>query len=82
VVAEEKRLTEELNGDGKQIKGLRTQVAEQQEERQNSLLEQEYLRPLLYNRLVESQLVLKRQRALESRLRELKEAPATTARRP
>jgi hypothetical protein len=71
LLAEEQRLTEEVNGDGKQKKGLRTLVAEQEQERQNSLIEQDYLRPLLYNRLVESQLVRKRQRTLESRLREL-----------
>jgi hypothetical protein len=82
LMLEEQRLTEEVNGDGKQKKGLRTLVAEQEQERLNSLNEQEYLRPLLYNRMVEAQLVQKRQRTLESRLRELQGTKTTALPRP
>jgi hypothetical protein len=46
VVAEEKRLTEEINGDGQKKKGLRKQLEEVQEAMLNSLGEKEFLRRL------------------------------------
>ena len=46
VVAEEKRLTEEINGDGQKRKGLRKQLEEMQESMLSSLGEKEFLRRL------------------------------------
>jgi hypothetical protein len=69
LLTEEKRLTTEI-GDGKE-KGLRADLASVQLARQRSEDEQEFLRPLLYNRQVEVQILVKRQKALEARLKEL-----------
>lgn len=107
LLAEEKRLTEEMNGDGAQKKGLRKQMEETQLALLNSVGtkeflrrlekagvplvivnlqdvegEHEYLMPLLYNRLAEGQAQLRRQQALEARLKELQAAVTTTARNP
>jgi hypothetical protein len=69
---EERKLTEEI-GDGRE-KGLRAELAAVQRDEQRSQAEQEFLRPLLYNRLVEIQILAKRQKALEARLKELEGA--------
>jgi hypothetical protein len=109
VLAEEKQLTEEINGDGQKKKGLRRQLEDVQEATLNSLGEKEFLRRLekagvylvlpaisdkegehehlmrtLYNRKIEAQSQLRRQKELESRLQELKNAAAGTkvARQP
>ncbi len=65
----EKQLTEEI-GDG-QEKGLRADLAAVQLAEKRSLDEQEFLKPLLYNRQVEVQLLQRRQQALEARVKEL-----------
>jgi hypothetical protein len=54
--------------------GLRFQLARDQQEEKNSQLEQEYLKPFLYNALAEAHILTKRQKALEARLRELESA--------
>jgi len=70
---EEERLTKEVNGDPKEkTKGLRDLLAEEVAVEKNLQEELEYLRPLRYNRQVESALLLKRQGALKSRLDEMK----------
>lgn len=96
-VAEEQRLTEEVNGDGQKKKGLRKQLEDVQEEMLSSLGEKEFLRRLersgvylvlpsikdmegehehlmrtLYNRKIEAQSQIHRQKQLESRLEELR----------
>lgn len=102
LVAEEKRLTEQINGDGQKQKGLRKQLEDVQEAMLNSLGEKEFLRRIekagvylvlpsikdqegehdhlmrtLYNRKIEAQLQLRRQKELESRLEELKSGTGT-----
>jgi CHASE3 domain sensor protein len=59
---------------------LRADLAAQELANQKSLAEQEYLRPLLYNRQVEAQILVKRRKALEARLKELETVPVV--RRP
>jgi hypothetical protein len=69
LVAQESKLSEEI-GDGRAA-GLRAELAAQQSEVKKSQSEQEFLEPLLYNRLVELQILKKRHAALEARLKEL-----------
>ncbi len=69
LVAQEKQLTEQL-GDGK-VRGLRFDLAQEQLAEQRSLNEQEFLRPLLYNSMVERQSLEDRQKVLEQRLKQL-----------
>jgi predicted nucleic acid-binding Zn-ribbon protein len=69
--AQEKALGEQI-GNGRT--GLRRQLAIDLEEEKNSRDEQEYLKPLLYNRLVQVHILSKRQGALEARLKELEGA--------
>jgi hypothetical protein len=66
---DEQKLTA-IIGNGQ--KGLRKDLADQQRAERNSLDEQEFLKPLLYNRLAEVQSLTQRHSALESRLKELK----------
>jgi hypothetical protein len=85
LIEQEKALTEELVGkdlgkDRGTVKGLRADLAAQELANQKSLAEQEYLRPLLYNRQVEAQILVKRRKALEARLKELETVPVV--RRP
>ena len=47
------------------------------EEEKRSLNEQEFVKPLLYNRLVELQILTKRNEALASRLKEVEGAAVT-----
>jgi hypothetical protein len=65
---DEQQLNDEI-GDG--TKGLRAKLAATQLEERNSLDEQEDLKPLLYNRQVEAQLLAKRNQALKTRIQEL-----------
>jgi hypothetical protein len=74
----ERQLTEQV-GNGRD-KGLRAQLAAEQLAEKNSIDEQEFIKPLLYNREVEGQLLVKRGKALEARLKEL--AGAAVTRRP
>jgi hypothetical protein len=69
LLAQESKLSEQI-GDGKAA-GLRAELAAQQSEVRKSQSEQEFLEPLLYNRLVELQILKKRHAALEARLKEL-----------
>ena len=78
VLDAERLLTEQI-GNGND-KGLRAQLAAIQLAEKNSLDEQEFIKPLLYNREVEGQLLAKRGRALEARLKELEGVSVT--RRP
>jgi len=68
-VDKEKALTV-LIGNGKD-KGLRAQLAAELLAEKNSVDEQEFLKPLLYNRQVELQVLAKRSRELQARLKEL-----------
>jgi len=72
LMKEEGRLTLEMNGEAGKTKGLRDLLAEEVAVEKNLQEELEYLRPLRYNRQVESALLLKRQQSLKSRLDELK----------
>jgi hypothetical protein len=72
LMKEEGRLTLEMNGEAGKTKGLRDLLAEEVAVEKNIQEELEYLRPLRYNRQVESALLLKRQQSLKSRLDELK----------
>jgi hypothetical protein len=74
LMKEEGRLTLEMNGEAGKTKGLRDLLAEEVAVEKNLQEELEYLRPLRYNRQVESALLLKRQQSLKSRLDELKNA--------
>src|SRR5262249_6920543 len=62
LVDEERKLTEQI-GDGKE-KGLRADLAGVQLKEKISHDEEEFLKPLLYNRQVEYSLLMKRQQAL------------------
>jgi hypothetical protein len=52
-------------------KGLRQRLKEEQIKHANVLVEIEFLKPLLVNNTVEGQLILKRTKALEERVKEL-----------
>jgi hypothetical protein len=69
LVEQEKLLTDQL-GDGK-IRGLRFDLAQQLAAEKQSLDEQEYLQPLLYNSMVHQRSLEERQRALEDRVKRL-----------
>jgi hypothetical protein len=75
---QEKTLTEQL-GDG-QARGLRFDLAQQQRAEKNSLDEQEYLQPLLYNSMVEQLSLEDRQKVLEDRVKRLQ--TVTMAKQP
>jgi hypothetical protein len=77
LVDQEKSLTSKI-GDGSH--GLRADLAAVQREEKKSLDEQEFLRPLLYNREVEAQILAKRQQALKERVKELGATPVAQAR--
>jgi hypothetical protein len=72
LVDEERKLTEQI-GDGRE-KGLRADLAAEQLKEKKAQDEAEFLRPLLYNRQVEYALLVKRQQALEARIKELQGA--------
>jgi hypothetical protein len=78
LTAQEKALTEQL-GDGK-VRGLRFDLAQQQQAEKNSRDEQEYLRPLLYNSMVERLSLEDRQKVLEDRVKRLQ--TVTMAKQP
>jgi hypothetical protein len=71
VIAREKMLTLEINGNNGMPKGFRDLLAEEVMVEKDIQAELEYLRPLRYNRQVEAELLLKRQGSLKGRLREL-----------
>jgi hypothetical protein len=55
-------------------KGLQDRLRDEQRKRKDVVAEEELIRPLLINSAVESELILKRKKALESRIGELKGA--------
>jgi hypothetical protein len=75
-VAEAKKITAEI-GNGSAAPGLRWQLAFWQDAERRSLMEQEFVKPLLYNRLVELDILKNRQVALQGRVRELEGAAVT-----
>src|SRR5437588_6403829 len=80
-VKEISKLTEQI-GDGKQPgagqpAGLRFQWASWQLAEKRSINEQEFVKPLLYNRMVELEILKKRHNALEARLKEVEGAAVT-----
>jgi regulator of replication initiation timing len=89
LTAEMEALTKQINGlkpRGEAVnaeeKGLRTQLAEQQELAKHLRLEQEYLQSPLTYLLLQKEQLDKRQAALAARLNELKAAPTALGRRP
>ena len=80
LVQQEQEHTLTLNGEGPR-KGLRRELAEEQAEMEKSVAEQEYLKPLLYNRQTEAQLLQERQKSLQERLKELQSTAAGVASR-
>jgi hypothetical protein len=72
LIADENQLSAQI-GDGK-AQGLRAELAAEQAKIKASLDSQENLKPQVYNRQVELALLLKRQRALEARVKELQQA--------
>jgi hypothetical protein len=64
-------------GNGSASPGLRWQLWFWQDAERRSLVEQEFVKPLLYNRLVEVDVLKNRQVALNTRLRELDGAAVT-----
>lgn len=69
-------LTQKIGGDN----GLRFQLAREEHKRHEILAEQDYLRPLLVNSLVEGELVTKRQVELKARVKELKAVGVASSR--
>lgn len=78
LVAQEKQLTQQLIGDGMN-KGIREFIRIEEEKRQNAEKEQDYLEPLLYNRLVELSLLQKRNKILDGRLKEVQKLGVAAA---
>jgi len=70
LVEQEKKLTVQING-GPGEKGLRATLEEERAKERKSLDRQEYLKPLLYNRLPELEILNRRRQGLEGRLKEL-----------
>jgi hypothetical protein len=73
---ETKKVTDAI-GNGSAAPGLRWQLWFWQDAERRSLTEQEFVKPLLYNRLVELDILKNRQVALNARLRELEGAAVT-----
>jgi hypothetical protein len=67
----------QMIGNGSASPGLRWQLWFWQDAERRSLVEQEFVKPLLYNRLVEVDVLKNRQVALNARLRELEGAAVT-----
>jgi len=72
LVKQQQDLTQEINGVAGRQKGLRDLLAEEIQAREKAHEELESVRPLRYNRQVESELLQKRQQSLKARLQELK----------
>lgn len=79
LVANEAQLTAQIIGQNMQ-KGLRTILAEVQDAERRAHDEQEFLKPLLYNRQVEAQLLTERKERLQKRLKEVQSS--SVAREP
>ena len=71
-VEQDTQLTNELAGDPlKRTKGLRQRINDERAKRADVVAEEEFIRPLLINTVVESELILKRQKSLRARVSEL-----------
>jgi hypothetical protein len=76
LVDEDKTLTERIGGKD----GLRVLLDREAEKKQGVLAEQDYIKPLLVNSLVEGELLLKRRADLEARVKELRARPVASSR--
>jgi hypothetical protein len=71
-VERDTQLTNELAGDPvKRNKGLRQRINDERAKRADVVAEEEFVRPLLINTVVEAELIQKRQKSLRSRVSEL-----------
>jgi hypothetical protein len=70
-IDEDAALTNQLVGEPGGAKGLRQRIDDERAKRNEVINEQNFVRPLLINAVVESDLVLKRKRSLEARIKEL-----------
>jgi hypothetical protein len=71
-VERDTQLTNELVGDPlKRTKGLRQRINDERAKRADVVAEAGFIRPLLINTVVESELILKRQKSLKARVGEL-----------
>jgi hypothetical protein len=69
-------LTEQLIGGPKWGMGLTKRIEAEKAKRDDVIAEQEWMKPLLVNTYVETQLILQRKKSLEDRVKELEAAPA------
>jgi hypothetical protein len=76
-VAEERRLSGEINGQNQNL-GFRGILAEYERLERNAVAELERLKPLRYNLQVEYALLKKRQNALDARIKELEGSSITS----
>jgi hypothetical protein len=71
-VERDTQLTNELAGDPlKRTKGLRQRINDERVKQNDVVAEADFIRPLLINTVVESELILKRQKSLRARVSEL-----------
>jgi hypothetical protein len=70
-IEEDTELTNRLGGDASGSKGLQHRILDERGKLAEAINEQRFVRPLLINAVVESDLIFKRQRALEARIKEL-----------
>jgi hypothetical protein len=71
-VERDTQLTNELAGDPvKRTKGLRQRINDERAKRADVVAEEDFVRPLLINTVVEAELILKRQKSLRARVSEL-----------
>jgi hypothetical protein len=71
VIQEDIRLTNQIAGDNAMVKGLHQRIEDERAKTSAAITEALFVRPLLINAVVESDIVLRRQRALASRIKEL-----------
>jgi hypothetical protein len=76
LIDEDKELTEKIGGKD----GLRALIDQEADKKQRVLAEQDYLKPLLVNSLVDGELLLKRQADLEARVKQLRATPVAASR--
>ena len=76
LIVEDKELTEKIGGKD----GLRVQLDAEAEKKKGVLAEQDYIKPLLVNSLVEGELLVKRRADLEARVKELRATPVASSR--
>ena len=76
LIADDERLTKEIGGPD----GLRARLDREADKKKGVLAEEEYLKPLLVNSLVEGELLQKRQADLEARVKELRARPVASSR--